>query len=824
MRRPTALPQLFALLCALLAASLTRPAQAQEVTVLNEYKTQPEAWSFTGPEEAGVDAQGDLGLAVPVMTVPGRGMDFPVTFSYRSSIQAGQRASWVGMGWGFNPGTISREPAGAVLRSEVEGSDHDYYYDYGVDAFECADDGTGADAAVLCPTDAQPDAYFLTLPGRGTAELVQVTNDDFNVSLLPRYERGDFLATEQEAWRIEATPSAAPLTIDGRTTGYQDEDSVYVLKERRDIARFVVTVEDGTRYVFDAPTLKFFDTLKFKSGPRVDNGVVPAAGQRREIYVNTWRLVAILGADFTEAIPAGLPAAWPADGAAGTWVRFEYGDVQTGSEGADFRDDFTQVRYLEAIATPTHRATFEADPTTWDFEAVGYETGLHRRLERVQLQSRLGAGETVAEVALDHTSQASRSLFLEGLRFEGRGGAKRPGYDFAYDAMQCPNDGGDGTDFRDDLGYCTQVGGTGVYDTEGGSAFSLRSIRYPTGGRETFRYERDSIRYFGGHTYEWVNAKGVWVNRDAQAPSKMYESGLGGRLDEPHRQGGVRVRERWRSDGMGGDSVLTRYAYGDGRLSGIPPLYWQRLTQPGQGPFFDEVTVFAPSNRGQVGVYYDHVRETRDDESAVTTHYSTAPSPLTTVFTKEWGPLEPQGPSGEVCGSGGGSRKCGTVAVIQGNGYGRWGRPEKMVYENAGGGRGARGRAEALFRRRYDGRPASGLGLGRPRLGFARHAASHPRPARPLPGAGREDDGLLLRGRRRATDHERGGLPLRPPDQLPRQRHRTGLGAGAEAEDDLRLRGVRGDGGAEHAEPGGPRRRLRRRGRRGRRLDGHDVG
>ena len=282
MRRLTALPQTLALLCALLAAFHARLAQAQEVTVLNEYKTQPEAWSFTGPEEVGVDAQGDLGLAVPVMTVPGRGIGFPVTFSYRSSIQAGQRASWVGMGWSFNPGTISREPAGAVLRREVEGYDFDYYYDYGVDAFECADDGTGADDAVLCSTDAQPDAYFLTLPGRGTAELVQVTNDDFDVSLLPRYDHGDFLATEQEAWRIEATPSAAPITIDGRTTGYQDAKTTYVFHERREIARFVVTVEDGTRYVFAAPTLKFFDTLKYKSGPRVDNGVVPqpASGAR----------------------------------------------------------------------------------------------------------------------------------------------------------------------------------------------------------------------------------------------------------------------------------------------------------------------------------------------------------------------------------------------------------------------------------------------------------------------------------------------------------------------------------------------------------------
>ena len=70
--------------------------------VLNEYASQPDVWHPNGPVQPGVDAKGDLTLSIPVMTVPGRGgLDFDISFNYRSGVRVDQRASWIGTGVEF---------------------------------------------------------------------------------------------------------------------------------------------------------------------------------------------------------------------------------------------------------------------------------------------------------------------------------------------------------------------------------------------------------------------------------------------------------------------------------------------------------------------------------------------------------------------------------------------------------------------------------------------------------------------------------------------------------------------------------------------------
>lgn len=52
---------------------------------------------------------GDLKYNVPLLNVPGpNGENYPVTLSYSSGIKVDQPASWVGLGWDFNPGEIRR--------------------------------------------------------------------------------------------------------------------------------------------------------------------------------------------------------------------------------------------------------------------------------------------------------------------------------------------------------------------------------------------------------------------------------------------------------------------------------------------------------------------------------------------------------------------------------------------------------------------------------------------------------------------------------------------------------------------------------------------
>lgn len=72
--------------------------------------SQPEMQAFQSVNNANmVDLfTGDFSYNIPLMDVGG----YPVNLSYRSGITMDQEASWVGLGWNINPGTISRNMRG----------------------------------------------------------------------------------------------------------------------------------------------------------------------------------------------------------------------------------------------------------------------------------------------------------------------------------------------------------------------------------------------------------------------------------------------------------------------------------------------------------------------------------------------------------------------------------------------------------------------------------------------------------------------------------------------------------------------------------------
>jgi len=75
---------------------------------------QPE---FTSYESAGSPdmvnlGTGDLTYNVPVLDVPGAETSFSLPLTYRAGIRPEQEASWVGLGWGMNPGAIVRNVNG----------------------------------------------------------------------------------------------------------------------------------------------------------------------------------------------------------------------------------------------------------------------------------------------------------------------------------------------------------------------------------------------------------------------------------------------------------------------------------------------------------------------------------------------------------------------------------------------------------------------------------------------------------------------------------------------------------------------------------------
>ncbi|NQX37566.1 hypothetical protein HQN84_01850 [Pedobacter steynii] len=51
---------------------------------------------------------GDLAYNIPLLDIPGPEGGYPLSLSYHAGIMPGEEASWVGLGWGLNPGAINR--------------------------------------------------------------------------------------------------------------------------------------------------------------------------------------------------------------------------------------------------------------------------------------------------------------------------------------------------------------------------------------------------------------------------------------------------------------------------------------------------------------------------------------------------------------------------------------------------------------------------------------------------------------------------------------------------------------------------------------------
>ncbi len=52
---------------------------------------------------------GEFSYVLPVMTVPGPGLGFPIALSYHSNVKAKQEATWIGLGWNLQAGAITRQ-------------------------------------------------------------------------------------------------------------------------------------------------------------------------------------------------------------------------------------------------------------------------------------------------------------------------------------------------------------------------------------------------------------------------------------------------------------------------------------------------------------------------------------------------------------------------------------------------------------------------------------------------------------------------------------------------------------------------------------------
>jgi hypothetical protein len=100
-----------------ISQEINRPSKSQKITIGGP--GQPEMSSFKSVNSNDmVDLfSGDFSYNIPLMDVGG----YPVNIHYSSNVSMDQEASWVGLGWNVNPGTVNRTMRG--LPDDFDGSD-----------------------------------------------------------------------------------------------------------------------------------------------------------------------------------------------------------------------------------------------------------------------------------------------------------------------------------------------------------------------------------------------------------------------------------------------------------------------------------------------------------------------------------------------------------------------------------------------------------------------------------------------------------------------------------------------------------------------------
>ncbi len=636
-----------------------------------------------GAPEAGVNEKGDLALQIPVLTVPGRGgLDYNITLSYASGIKPTQEATWVGLGWHFDPGSVSRGVQGgpswpvAGWPVTVDGDDLRELH--------------GADF-----TDARAhyqDAYYISIPGQGTAEALK---GNFNAGI-PRYPglmiengttpgimpgwSGGFMMTSWRPWIIQAEESDGPSLVEGTWgqgpgTAVETGRALYeggqpLFEQMKDFERFVVTTEDGTRYVFGQPTISTYVGVLSSQ-----TGTFPKFFDH---HVSSWRLTAILGADYTGGVddPVGGP---------GSWIKFEYTDPHTlyqyvdpeghpsGESGAF--QIFRQHTYLSRIVTPTHEAVFEISapggfPNTPIVESFAFHSRVFLQTIKV-FKGSATAGTLLRQVQFNWDGDGFRRVCadctyndpdnghrrgrLNGIEYSDRLGRPEPGYTFSYESPD-PDLIYTGGVFpgifleQDDFGFYTSrdgnsgnvpfgsprcvvstCDGAGCDNTLDGAlgcpdthmpeaaAWSLTKVVYPSGVREAYEYEHDYIDpgivfdLSGNSDPDLLLKKSYDVLSLVNGPytghtgEYLVASQGNGSVGRGRYQGGTRVRSIKRTEPLSSIAVTTDYSYRSGTFTGIPEGYWTHLFGS------DRLTYQKQGTRSGASVVYSQVETTRSD-------------------------------------------------------------------------------------------------------------------------------------------------------------------------------------------------------------------
>lgn len=585
-------------------------------TVYNDQVLAPEVAHFQKISEPGVDAKGDLNLSIPLLTIPGRdGLDFPLVARYSSGIKVNQPASWIGLGWSLDIGSITRQPLGGF--DDPGGNNKNYQVDYALGATYRDSINTqpdvyianfnGQSTRLITPNDANP-AYFF-------APYHEDVHEDWPCSLTDYDEKRAFVPSPWKPWKI--CFDIDDSQIDGYSIGVYNNLGLVPAETREDYKSFTITVEDGTQYEFGMPTLS---DARF---PHEQTSGDPGVYKYR--FVSTWRLTEIRSPKYRGEIESTN---------SGGWVKITYRyddehDIYT-SYDTVAKSIFSQLTYPYKIETPTHYAIFyiseRDDKNLINTRSPSGVEKVHRELDKIVLYKKGSPDKKVSLVKFD-TGYAEDSMFskskLTGIHFRGYDengdSTSAPPYTFEYyDIEKSWSDvAGDHMinlwklDYLDDFGF--------FYDKDDslnkGWMHSLKKIKYPEGGRHEIVYENDQIA---------TNA----LSFDFKLFRNESEPGsyLPYRIDDTTgtfaatNQGGARVDYILKYDGYNSaspDTIRYEYGIGGGYYSNIPET-WVRKKY--ENALYGAMCF--SGERGQASIYYDIVEKINPDGSRILTRYN----------------------------------------------------------------------------------------------------------------------------------------------------------------------------------------------------------
>ena len=548
----------------------------------------PSEWRPEIVSPPGVDAKGDLTLSIPVVTVPGLGgMSFPIVLNYTSGTPGVSNNSWLWRGWRFDPGSITREIYGGERR--VEAGEVVRGGDVVTDANSEQWIVSYVDDIGIAPPF-QPDRRTITLP-TGGASFSSARSKGWRVA--PLYNR-DFSG---------GIPSEIPSVNTGSgaieyQTGFRLDGST--IDPRPDVSGYVVTTNDGTRYVFGRPAI---NAMTVTTGLAVNLNDPVSYRQ----YVHSWGLVAILGPNTKSSgdRPSDLtPSIWSRTG---EWIVLDQVLQQEPTVGVPNIPMVRQDRKYTRIITPTHCAVLTQGAPVWVTLIVRDDDAFNEALDTPC------SGPVVRRVR--HSPSA--------IQYEGTDGEVLPGYQFTYHDL-----GGVG---EDDFGMPTNEDGM------------LKTMTLPTGGIVEIEYEPDEVARgqvlpYGMYDivpYAPGSGSSGWrpsYGQDTWSPGAYP---LSDPPYEPLLRGGMRVQSiRVSSEDSEtpvgpGVSTLTTYEYpsdpnndnpsvpSGGFVSAIPDKHWK--VQGSEWFFVHQV-----ANRLGASVYYDWVSEVVEGQGYTKTYYSTS--------------------------------------------------------------------------------------------------------------------------------------------------------------------------------------------------------